>query len=319
MYAPNTVPHILSGKAYSRAIRGHMLLESVIYDLLMLDAAVDGIDNSDDNLILTSDEYTAIQGLHTSIISSKAAPINTLQLSALQKTKRTIIEHQKNRLQGQRTAALWLQYLDMIAILRKFIKAERTGSWDQHQEAVYDVLPFFISSGHNIYAKSAWLYLQLMHDLKNTNPPVYEAFAKGLHVIRRFDRSWSGHSADLVTEQELMRSLKTAGGLTRASGMTKENRALWILSHPLCSQVSGKMELVTKTLYKSSEQHKEEGKARQQRDSSDAEALFEMFDTSSPFRGDPKLRNITNGMVTCESVNVDEAKVIGQKILDDMK
>ena len=181
------------------------------------------------------------------------------------------------------------------------------------------MLPFFTSSGHNNYAKSAWLNLQLMRDLKNTNPPVYEAFAKGLHVIRRSDRSWSGLSADLVIEQELMKSLKTAGELTRGSGMTEENRALWILSGPLCSQVSSNMKLVTKTLYKSSEQHKEQGKARQQRYSSDAEALFEVLDTSSPFRGDPKLRNITNGMVTCESVNVNEAQVIDQKILDDMK
>ena len=66
----------------------------------------------------------------------------------------TIIEHQKNRLHGQRTAALWLQYLDMIAILRKFIKAEQTGSWDQHLETVYDMLPFFTRSGQNNYAKS---------------------------------------------------------------------------------------------------------------------------------------------------------------------
>ena len=99
MYAPNTVPHILFGKVYSRAIRGHMLLESVIYDLLKSDAAVDGIDNSDDNLILTSDKDTAIQNLHTVIISNKAAPINNLQLTALQKS-RTIIDHQKIRLHG---------------------------------------------------------------------------------------------------------------------------------------------------------------------------------------------------------------------------
>ena len=105
--------------------------------------------------------------------------------------------------------------------------------------------------------------------------------------------------------------MKTAVGLTSGSGMTEENRALWILSRPLCSQLPGNMELVTKPLYKRSDQHKEQRKTRQQRDSSDAEALLEVLDTSSPLRGDPKLRNITNGMVTCESVNVDEAKVIG--------
>ena len=53
-----------------------------------------------------------------------------------------------------RTAQLWLQYLDMIAILKRFIKAEHTGNWMLHLAAVQDMLPFFAAAGHNLYAKS---------------------------------------------------------------------------------------------------------------------------------------------------------------------
>ncbi len=39
------------------------------------------------------------------------------------------------------TASFWIQYLDMIRILRKFIRAERLGNWYLHLEAVSEMLP----------------------------------------------------------------------------------------------------------------------------------------------------------------------------------
>ena len=40
-----------------------------------------------------------------------------------------------------RTAALWIQYLEMVDILRSFIKAERTANWELHLEALTRMLP----------------------------------------------------------------------------------------------------------------------------------------------------------------------------------
>ena len=40
------------------------------------------------------------------------------------------IEEKKTALSESRTSRLWLQYMDMIAILQRFIRAERTGNWD---------------------------------------------------------------------------------------------------------------------------------------------------------------------------------------------
>ena len=71
-----------------------------------------------------------------------------------------------------------------IDILRKCIKAEHTGNWELHLQAVIDMLPFFTASGHNLYAKSAYLYLQLILDLPNNHPELYDMFMNGFHVIR---------------------------------------------------------------------------------------------------------------------------------------
>jgi len=62
-------------------------------------------------------------------------------------------------------------------------------------------------------------YLQFMQSLDTIHPDVYQSFTSGLHVIRRRDRWWAGLPTDLVIEQVLMRSLKTADGLTRGTGI----------------------------------------------------------------------------------------------------
>ena len=45
-------------------------------------------------------------------------------------------------------ASLWIQYLDMIRILRKSIRAEQLGNWYLHLEAVSEMLPYVAASGH---------------------------------------------------------------------------------------------------------------------------------------------------------------------------
>ena len=75
--------------------------------------------------------------------------------------------------------------MDMLDILRKFLKAERTGNWKLHLQAIHDMLPYLAASGHNLYTKSVYLYLQDMTKLQQLHPEVYVQFLQGHHVIRR--------------------------------------------------------------------------------------------------------------------------------------
>ena len=58
------------------------------------------------------------------------------------------LQTHRKRLCGSRTSALWLQYMHMIDIMRKSIKAERTGNFKMHLESVKDILPFLAAAGH---------------------------------------------------------------------------------------------------------------------------------------------------------------------------
>ncbi|WAR22049.1 LOW QUALITY PROTEIN: hypothetical protein MAR_016023 [Mya arenaria] len=48
----------------------------------------------------------------------------------------------------------------MISILHQFIRAERVGDWNGHLNALRKMLPYFAASGHNLYLKSPYIYLQ---------------------------------------------------------------------------------------------------------------------------------------------------------------
>ena len=205
-----------------------------------------------------------------------------------------------------------------IDILRKFIKAEHTGNWELHLQAVYDMLPFFTASGHNLYAKSAYLYLQLMLDLPNNHPELYDMFMNGFHVIRRSDRYWAGVSSDMLIEHTLMRSLKTLGGLPRGRGMDEIQCLIWIMSKPACSEVNDVIQNLTSVSYTTSDQRKEAGCSRKERDLKDTREIIRFLKDRSPFENTEFLYDIVIGVTAGPKVNVDRAEIIGKDIVASM-
>ena len=115
------------------------------------------------------------------------------------------LQAKKELLKSSRTAAMWIQYMDMLDILCKHIRAEYTGNWELYLQAVSEMLPYLAASGHNNYTKSALIYLHQMSHLQDDHPEVYQHFQDGLHETRQSDRYWAGLSSDLVIEQVLMR------------------------------------------------------------------------------------------------------------------
>ena len=75
-----------------------------------------------------------------------------------------------------RTAALWLQYMEMVNILPTSIKVERTANRELHLQAVSEMLPYIAASGHNLYFKCAQLYLQSMTKDQLSTETLYPTF-----------------------------------------------------------------------------------------------------------------------------------------------
>ena len=276
------------------------------------------VDSGEDSASATLDKDLAgAVELYDKVVSGELSVQDVCSSRCLDKIQEKL-EAQKIQMAAKRTSKLWLQYMEMVDILRLFIKAERTGEWMLHLKSLQEMLPFFAASGHNLYAKSAYIYVQQMLQLADSHPEVFAFFRSGYHVVRRSDRYWAGLSSDLVLEQTLMKTLKTTGGLARGRGMTESQRTQWLLSMPACSTVNAAMQKLTAAEYVTSDQHKDATPVRQAREDNDTRSLLDYLQHRSPFERDSSLQSIATGDTVESTVNADNAKEAGCKILQSM-
>lgn len=311
IYGENAVQHIMTGKAVQRALRGHLLLDQCLTQQVADKAICDdpGFANLSQELEqLYAQTVAGDTDLHSLIPSACLS-----EIVHLLSTKRNELSAHSS------TSKLWLNYQQMVGVARELIEADRTGSWLMHLHAIVDCLPIFAAAGHGNYLKSAYLYLQSMISLEHDKPSVFRRFMNGLYVIRRTDQYWAGLGCDLVIEQALMRSLKTAGGLTRGSGMSEHQRALWTLSVPVSSSYNDAMQGFTHQSFVTSEQHKEATTSRIKRDHEDVEKIADKLKTFSPFSDEVSLSNIITGVNANEDVNVHNLFTIGSETVAKME
>ena len=227
VYGENAVQHMMSGKAFARALRGHFLVESALTNKLIshfvpqqhrknlpVEDNIEhpeslDINSSDETDETASDDYELdvdicatdneksfneeeikkLSKLYEVVKAGKATSENILNSAELKKLKKNITDLKIQLAEQSRTAQLWLQYLEYIQVLKLFYRAERTGNWELHLFAVRKMINLFAATGHINYAKCARLYLQFMLKLPSDYPWLNKYFVEnGYHTIRKSDR-----------------------------------------------------------------------------------------------------------------------------------
>ena len=95
------------------------------------------------------------------------------------------------------TAKLWMNYMQHVALIRNFLRAERTGDSDFHLYTDRKMIPSFHASGHFAYAKSARLCLQDMENIRqNMSEQFHQLTVDGFFTVRRKYCFWSGNFSD---------------------------------------------------------------------------------------------------------------------------
>ena len=87
---------------------------------------------------------------HTDLVAYKGENIEQIDSNCTVKMQESL-EAYKTTLSKSRTAKLWLQYMEMVELLQKFIKAERTGNWPMKLETTRDMCEFLAAAGRNSY------------------------------------------------------------------------------------------------------------------------------------------------------------------------
>ena len=113
-----------------------------------------------------------------------------------------------------------------------------------------------------------------------------------------------------------MINMKTSGGLIHGQGMNESQHAQWLLSMPAYSDVNIAMQELNDTDFVTFDQHKDMTEAKQKREDKDMIQLPGFLRDRNPLSSDWSLRNIASGVIDYETVNADNAKEIGKKILE---
>ena len=149
VYAEHSVKHMISGKAISRALRAHHLVEIALTSLLI-------------NMLIEKEliDVTVIQSLLTGVLESPTKEKNEVLINSevLKEVSEAISDLKKSLSESSRTAKLWLTYLDYINVLKQFIMTERTSNWSLHIQSTLDMLNLFAVTGHINYTKCARFY-----------------------------------------------------------------------------------------------------------------------------------------------------------------
>ena len=157
VYAGNTVTHMMTGKAVSSAIHGHLLVDAALSSTLLADVYNVPVPTKDAVDAQTCDDETnekeTIDSVITDLTEARELYRKTMSSSLLVEDvcSEEVLQQITSKLNKKKKSMthLWLQSQDMIDILKKFIKAERTGHWNLHLvAAVFDMLPYHSASGH---------------------------------------------------------------------------------------------------------------------------------------------------------------------------
>ena len=160
VFAGNTVTHMLSGKAYARAVRGHFLVDGALNAVLVKKTAEEDHQQVISNALETFDNVFPKD--------THAPTVHDVDIQALDE----LFQKAKCEVSVTPTGKLWLQYMKTIDILRSTLTAQRTSNFMLYLKSLKEMLPYFASSGHNSYTKSVHLFLQDMQQLEGRNPHV---------------------------------------------------------------------------------------------------------------------------------------------------
>ena len=156
-YGPNAVAQMISGKAVARPMRGHQLVDSALYVLLLKTVSDEGK--------ISDGDIATLRSLYDATETGTFDGCNVDMSQSLVTLSEACCDKKTELAAASQTARLWLQYVYYVDVLWTVIRAEQTSDWNLYLLGVSKTLNLFAATGHNHYAKCARLYLQMMERL----------------------------------------------------------------------------------------------------------------------------------------------------------
>ena len=164
---PGTTKKIMAGNDYYQMVYAHSLVETAVYARLW-EAFEDWLvsDNSDD--ISDISKFASDLGSFWEMVNmrSSVSGENETRNAVMVSLNKVMKVFNRFLQQGTSpTSKLWLMYLEMMDIVRRYIYAEQSGNWTLHLATVEEMLPYLVSAGHAKYTACVPQYITVMMSL----------------------------------------------------------------------------------------------------------------------------------------------------------
>ncbi|KAK3923562.1 Major tegument protein [Frankliniella fusca] len=166
VYAKNSVPQIMSGHSYARAMRAHSLAQQALGVIILKNEIVA------DSTILAE-----LSSLHQKLMGGEVSCEETRPVAC--KIRKLYQDKCLELSALNRTAKLWIEYLNQFELVRLFTRAMRCGDWQLYLDSMKAMLPYFHAAAHLPYAKAVHIHLQKMEALEEEMDPFeFENFTR---------------------------------------------------------------------------------------------------------------------------------------------
>jgi len=119
---------MLTGLAYTRALRTHLLTSAALCSMLLL--------NLDDESL-----RQRLSFLHEDLMNEGCSSESVIDDSSIQQLLQTVTNQMDEERKRSRTGSLLISYMEQVSLLKFFLYAERTGQWKLHLQCITRMIP----------------------------------------------------------------------------------------------------------------------------------------------------------------------------------
>ena len=236
VWTENTASNILAAKSYNKAVRAHKLTYEAV-GRPYLDMFLEWRHQKDVGTEIIDQLLSAlVMGFQEQKETGEVIETFDRVVESLKQKEMLSLMEDFDRENPNPTFVYWRQYMLLVQLLLRFLRAEREGNWKLHLSAFAAMLPWFAIYNHTNYTRWGAIYLADIQNIEDTNPDVYAEFVQGNFVVKKTGHNFNKISTDQALEH-VNRICKVAGGLigiTRLDGA----RERWCLTFNQRSDIS---------------------------------------------------------------------------------
>lgn len=231
VFGVNVVDSVLSGKNYTRSLKGIQLLKEALCRLQWSSFFAE-----DDNCSRFRDMLVRLVALKEKVASRAIGDSVRLQEDFQASSADLMSSFKAFTAQGgqsSETFKFWDTFINLASNVENLIRSDREANWELHLQAVQALLPMFAAFDSTNYLRWSSLYLEDMRKLPENYPQVHQAFKDGEFAMKRSVGNFKAVGADMALEQTINRSKKSSSGII-GSTQKKQYVAMWdIIYHEM--------------------------------------------------------------------------------------